>query len=401
MFYFLIRSRHPYQFSRCQSHVMADLYVKEIERKLAHYEAIMSRCPQCKTSLPTPEAEPAIASSRQSRSNRSGQQPNASPPPPTLTVSSRQSQSTRSAQHLTTKPLPPTLAGPSNQPAPISALSSSAQASKTSQPASQKEPRVRNIEKDASTFPPAVRSGQDQQGTEARISDPRHPPRNLSSHPKTTSTKPIGSGPSREPPVSSQSRSVRPPGLEIAGGRQHTIGELFALASQLRKKPDTRKQIAKWERAAEIMLEEVPIGRYWRKELSKMDSSIIAAVAMSEAPIGYTSSRKDAEHGELIQLVQRFAQRHSAGRLHFQQFILVCLCKVLSCQGVPKEKIVETLQICVSDTRKENIDRYLKGVTWANKMINDLFITDWGYRAVDLIVICKTLEKPLNPLLNY
>ncbi len=132
-----------------------------------------------------------------------------------------------------------------------------------------------------------------------------------------------------------------------------------------------------------------------------MDSSIIAAVAMSEAPIGYISSRKDAEHGELIQLVQRFAQRHSAGRLHFQQFILVCLCKVLSCQGVPKEKIVETLQICVSDTRKENIDRYLKGATWANKMINDLFITDWGYRAVDLIVICKTLEKPLNPLLNY
>lgn len=139
------------------------------------------------------------------------------------------------------------------------------------------------------------------------------------------------------------------------------------------------------------MLEEVPSGRHWRERLETLDSSVIAAVAMRAAlgPEGDVSPTEDVERKELIRLVRRFAERHSEGRLNFQQFILVCLCQVLSSQGVPQGKILETLQICISDTSKANVSRYLKGTTWANKMMNDLFFTDWGYRAVDLIAICE------------
>lgn len=146
------------------------------------------------------------------------------------------------------------------------------------------------------------------------------------------------------------------------------------------------------------MLEEVPSGRQWREKVTKMDSSVMAAVAIGAMPTskGDVSPTGHVERNELILLVRRFAERHSEGRVNFEHFILVCLCKVLSSQGVPQSKVVETLQICISDTGKRNIDRYLKGATWVNKMMDELFFTDWGYRAVDLIVICKVLQNLLE-----
>ena len=154
---------------------------------------------------------------------------------------------------------------------------------------------------------------------------------------------------------------------------------------------------------ADIMLEEVPSGRQWREKITIMDSSIIAAVAMDVAPIseGDVSPTDDAERKELIRRVRRFAERHSEGRVNFEHLILVFLCLVLSSQGVPQSKIVETLQICISDTSKKNIDRYLKGATWANNIMSDLFLTNWGYRAIDLIAICKCLASSVGPLLKY
>lgn len=156
-------------------------------------------------------------------------------------------------------------------------------------------------------------------------------------------------------------------------------------------------------RTADIMLEEVPAGRQWREKIMSMDSSTVAAVAIgvAQAPPADMSQKKDVELKELVQLVRRFAERHSQGRVNFEHFILVCLCRVLSSQGVPQSKIVETLQICISDTGKKNIDKYLKGASWANKLMNDLFFTEWGYRAVDLIAICKfSCRVLLNFLLN-
>lgn len=126
-----------------------------------------------------------------------------------------------------------------------------------------------------------------------------------------------------------------------------------------------------------------------------MDNSVIAAVAISATPNpkGDVSASEDVGRKELIRLVRRFAEQHSEGRVNFEHFILVCLCNVLSSQGVPQNRIVETLQICISDTGKDNINRYLKGAIWVNKLVDELFHTDWGYRAVDLIVICKVFSE--------
>ena len=159
--------------------------------------------------------------------------------------------------------------------------------------------------------------------------------------------------------------------------------------------PGESPRHAEWKRMADIMLDEVPSGRHWREKLTKMDSSIIAAVAIGSVPVdeGDMHPTEDVEREKLIRLVRRFAQRHSEGRVNFEHFILVCLCKVLSSQGVPQRDIVETLQICISDTSQQNIGRYLKGATWANSMMYELFLTDWGYRAIDLIAICRVSRE--------
>lgn len=342
----------------------------------------MSSCPQCKTNLPTPEAESTTRSSRHSRSSRSAQQPARKEPQPALT-------------------------GPSKRPAPEPTLSSSTQSSKQLRPTSRKELQTSKSQQCTPSLPPAASSNRSHQTIEAPIPTLRHPSKILSDPPTTGCATASAANTSGPPTTSSQKLSTRPSSLALstADGRHHHSGNLVDLDLQQYKKPRSRNpggrppgespRHAEWMRMADIMLEEVPSGRDWRKNITEIDSSIIAAVAMGATPVpqGDVSPREDVERKELIRLVRRFAERHSEGRVNFEHFILVCLCKVLSSQGVPQGRIVETLQICISDTSKVNIERYLKGATWANKIMSELFLVDWGYRAVDLIAICRILRE--------
>lgn len=356
---------------------MAGLYIKDLEKKVARYEAIISRCPQCKTILQTPEIEATTAPSRQSRSSRSAQQPAAKVPLPALT-------------------------GPSERPAPASKLSLSARPSKKLDPASRTDLQASDSQQCAPPIPPAASSNQSQQNTEASFST-QPCPLNSSDHRTTRSVTSSAADSSGKPTTASQTLSTPPSSLTLstAEGRHHHSGELVDFHLQQYKernrggRPPGESPRQDWMRMAVKMLEEVPFGQHWREKVIKMDSSIIAAVAISVAPVPErdVSPTEDVERKELIRLVRRFAERNSEGRVNFEQFILVCLCKVLASQGVPQGKIVETLRICISDTSKQNIDRYLKGATWANKIMNELFLTNWGYRAVDLIAICEVFRE--------
>ena len=227
------------------------------------------------------------------------------------------------------------------------------------------------------------------------------PPENSRNHPTIGSATSSAVECSVRDPVSSQDPIIRPrsPPLASSVGRQLHSGKLVALELQPKpnksgRPPGESPKRAQWVLGANKMLEEVPSARQWRNKISKMNSSMTAAITidMASVPARAVSLRDDVEPKGLVQLVQRFAQRHSAGRIEFQQFILVCLCNVLSSQGTPKNKIIETLQICISDTGKANIDRYLKGVIWANTLMSDLFFVGWRYRAIELIAICKILK---------
>lgn len=144
------------------------------------------------------------------------------------------------------------------------------------------------------------------------------------------------------------------------------------------------------------MLGEVPLGWAWNGKLSKVDKSMLAAVAMdaSTVPDGMISAVDEVENKDhLLRLVRGFAHRHSGNRVNFQHFLLVCLCNVLSVQSISQDSIVEALQICIRDTTEQNINKYLKGAKWVNKIMDRLFFTGWRYRAVDLMVICMYVEK--------
>ena len=118
---------------------------------------------------------------------------------------------------------------------------------------------------------------------------------------------------------------------------------------------------------------------------------MLAAVAINTAadPADTVDAMEDTQNKDhLVRLVRDFAHRHSDKRVDFQQFLLVCLCRVLSAQMVPQSSIVETLQICISDSMERNIDRYLKGAKWANELMDRLFFAGWRYRAIDLLILC-------------
>ena len=383
LFNHLFPHRHS---SVCSCHVsaMASTYITELEEKIAHYEEIMSRCPQCKASLPAPEAESTAGPSRHARPSRIAQQRHAKIPPPAFTATSK-------------------------QPAPAATLSPSTMPSKKLHTTSQTEVEASDVQHGGPSNPSIASSLRSHQDTEAPVSTLQQQSKLSSDDPTASHIPTLAVGPSGQPSTSSETLSTGdpPPTLTSADVRRRHSGRLVHLDLQQQyKKPRSRTQVgrppgesprhAEWMRTADIMLEEVPSGRQWREKVTKMDSSIIAAVAISATPNsrGNVSPKEDVERKELVRLVRSFAERHSEGRVNFEHFILVCLCKVLSTQGVPQRKVVETLQICISDTSKKNIDGYLKGATWVNRMIDELFSTDWGYRAVDLIVICKVFKIP-------
>ena len=157
-----------------------------------------------------------------------------------------------------------------------------------------------------------------------------------------------------------------------------------------RPRDDIRKE-ASWVASADKMLDEVPFGWEWLARLVRLGNSMLAAVAIDTTAVlndvsGAEDDTRNKDH--LLRLVQGFAHRHSEQRVNFQHFLLVCLCIVLSAQGIPRDSIVEALKMCVGDNSEGNIVKYLEGAKWANELMNSLFFTDWGYRAIDLLLLC-------------
>lgn len=336
----------------------------------------MSMCLQCKSSVLNPAAEPTdTPPSRPSRSSRPIQQP-----------------------AVTVPPLP--LKDRSKRPAPASTISSSARLSKQTEPASRAQPPASKTQKLPPSIPSRAPSTRPHHPTPAPVSTFGHQSK------KSAVYLPIGPGkaPAEESPgqptIASNTLSTLPLSRVTASKEHQHSGELVQLHLQQYQKSGSRNlggmtarppRHDEWLRTSDIMFEEIPSGRHWREKVMIMNSSVMAAVTTDIPPgsHGDSSSPGDVEQGELVRIVQRFAERQSVGRVNFENFILVCLCVVLLSQGVSKDILVKTLQICISDTSRQNMNQYFRGATFVNKLMNELFLTDWGYRAVDLIAICK------------
>ena len=349
---------------------MAAARTKQLENKIARYERIMNECPQCKTALALDDIEgartPAIAPpsdalSRQDTpeaSSTASTFPSEKPTPVT-----RQGLSTRLSKQAT--PTPQTM----SSPPVIDVVSPS-----SSQPAS--SDRSREISPDQSKNTARVSTGNSKPaGVEAIPSSSIH----------SINLRPTTLRPSTNP--------IYKDALPTKAKRQSTKGPKLGNSGSNKGRPrsDPDKQ-PRWVVSADKMLGEVPLGWVWNERLSQLDKSMLAAVAIdtstvSDKIMNEADETQDKDH--LLRLVRSFAHRHSDKRLNFQHFLLVCLCNVLSAQNIPSGPITETLQICISDTSELNINKYLKGAQWANKILDQLFFSGWRYRAIDLLVICK------------
>ena len=347
----------------------AAAHTKQLEDKLARYERIMSDCSRCKAALAIEGGDNATSlSPPQAGSSR----PIA--PKSTFTVSkrstrapiptTRQDQSTRSSKQ----------APSTSQSKPSSG--SQAKPSSSSQPktssTSRSEPQLSNTEivGPTSTRGPSSRSGRRASG----------PPTNTAGRPSSRLSKQMTADAVTSLPGSSSTQLT------------FTSTALDFRPTCIKPKPQVHPHKAPgWLFPADKMLGEIPTGWVWRVKIVQVDRSLLAAVATDTITMpgdAFRAVDDTQDKDRLLKLVRGFAHRHSVQRTNFQHFLLVCLCRVLSAQGFPRSSIVETLQICISDTSEGNIDRYLKGAKWANKLLNRLFFTGWGYRAIDLMVIC-------------
>lgn len=338
--------------------------IKQLEDELARYERIVSDCSRCKAALAIEGGDNATSLSPQPAGSS---RPIA---PKVLSKVSTPSPTTRQGQ-----PTRPSKRAPStSQAKPSSASQPKASSASQTRPSSIFQPRLPLNESDVvgstSTHGHSDHSGASASG----------PPTNTAGRPQSRLSKQTTAEATSSLPGSSSTQlTFTSPALDF---RPTSI------------KPKSRNQPHKsppWLAAADKMLSEVPTGWVWHARIVQVDRSLLAAVATDTifVPDDATGAVNDTQNKDrLLKLVQGFAHRHSVQRVNFQNFLLVCLCRVLLAKDFPQNSIVEILQICVSDTGDVTIGRYLQGAKWINKLLNRLFFTDWGYRAVDLMAIC-------------
>ena len=356
---------------------MAAAHTKQLEDKLARYERIISQCRRCKAALALEEVEDVT--------------------PPSA---------------------PPHSTGSSRQTAPKGSSTPSGNSSKNPKPAGRQGPSTRSSKQDKSTSRhiPSPRST-DVVGPMSSIPPSANPVGKAATGPsrdtvrqsnrrsKQTSVDavhPLPVRPSTQPNFTAHSLDLRPTSLKPSrsgiGAASADTSRPDAFGPGL-SRSDSNPQLPRddpyrqggWLVSADKMLAEVPLGWIWHAKILQVDKSMLAAVAIDSTAvpddtIGSVDDTQNKDH--LLTIVRGFAHRHSAKRVNFQHFLLLCLCQVLSAQKTPQSSIVEALQICISDTSDRNIDRYLKGAKWANEMLDRLFFTGWRYRAIDLMVIC-------------
>ena len=264
---------------------------------------------------------------------------------------------------------------------------------KAPNPTTRKDRSTRSSKQGPSTSKPKSSSL-----SQAKASSSSQPKTSSTSQPKAPSsdTNLVGSNPTRGSPrrsggiASGDTVSSLP--VSLSTQLTFTSPALDFRPTSIKPKPQLHPHNApRWLVPADKMLVEVPTGWIWHTKIVQVDRSLLAAVATDTiaVPDDAVGAVNDTQNEDrLLKLVRGFAHRHSVQRINFQHFLLVCLCRVLSAQGFPRSSIVETLQICISDTSEANMDGYLKGAKWANNLLNRLFFTDWGYRAIDLMVLC-------------
>lgn len=336
----------------------------------------MSKCRRCKAALASEEVadstQPLVSTSSASKSEQTA--PKVS--------------STASALSLR-KPLP--------APQRVESTRSSKQNTLSSRPI----PSARNIDL---IDPNSSTSASTNRGETIATDLTRDTVRPSSHLSKPTTVKPVPSLPdssSTQQSSTDHSLDLRPTSLEPSTSNLRAptnrpypsipnpyLPSSVTRAGRPRKDPNKQPE---WIVAAGKMLREVPLGWVWLEKLLEVNRSMLAAVATDTSALQddmIDAVEDTQDNNRLLTLVRSFAHRHSDKRVNFQHFLLVCLCIVLAAQKIPRQSIVETLQICISDSSEPNINRFFTGAKWANKLICRLFFADWRYRAIDLLVIC-------------
>ena len=352
---------------------MAETHIKQLEDKIARYERIMNYCRQCKAAMPLENVEDTTPPPVSATSPGSSEQN-----PPKASTSARKSQTTRSSKEATSSSQtePPASSSGGKGSAPLKRASSNRSGKNASgPPSSTARPLTRTTKQTAAGQGSSSTSGSStRQGLTAHSLEIRA----MSLNPPRRSTDTLSAT------VNTQKKD------------QPNLGSPGSNTGGPRTEPPKLKD---WEAASDKMLGEIPLGWVWHARIWGLDKSMLAAVTKdtSAAPnetLSVLDDPQDKHH--LLGLVRRFAHRHSSKRINFQQLLLVCLCNVLSAQDVPRSSIVETLQICISDTSEANIGRYLRGARWVNKILDRLFFAGWRYRAIDLLVLCTQQEDALR-----
>lgn len=215
----------------------------------------------------------------------------------------------------------------------------------------------------------------------------------------------------QQTPVAS-SPLKRPRELEIV--QFDPTADSRAQTSQKREPKKTKPQ---WKEQALTLIRETPDANTWTTKLKEKGifdamcsgnavSSLLLLDVGDFAPIERTLSMTQVrrcasplartENYARVSMEREISASVATALANFQKFLVLSSCAVLLGTGTPLEDAYKVVRICIgNNATNEHCRRILRGCHFVHELMDNLYMSGWGLRAFELLLICKLIVPPI------
>lgn len=209
-----------------------------------------------------------------------------------------------------------------------------------------------------------------------------------------TSSTPATDVRNREPEISSRKRPRESQFIQFD-------------SSQIPQDPNAArpaKRAQRWQVAAKKLVENTPKAKDWHDALKQkgiydiMDSGGVVKFLLDTSYEPPAATRPTVTETSPLLRIREYAmataQRASiASRAlvlaNFQKFLILCACAVLKETGLLETDVLDIIRLCIGHATENHCWRMLGVVVYLNQLIEKLSQNGWGYRASELLLLCK------------
>ena len=187
--------------------------------------------------------------------------------------------------------------------------------------------------------------------------------------------------------------------------------------AQTSQEREPKKKRPQWKEQALTLIRETPDANTWMTKLKEkgifdamcsgnavsslllLDEGYLAPI---EPTLSTTQVRRCAsplariENYARVSMQREISASMATALANFQKFLVLSSCAVLLETGTTLEDAYRVVRICIgNDATNEHCRRILRGCQFVHELMDNLYMSGWGLRAFELLLICKLIVPPI------